>query len=85
MGHICIINIYMYISQKVAICSLWTVCPCFFLSLVTINFRHENFFETFNSSKFNIIRINAKANKSGVNHLTLSDGMRLKIGFYKKK
>ena len=29
--------IYKYISQKVAICSLWTVCPCF--SLLPIKFE----------------------------------------------
>ena len=30
MGYI---YIYKYNSQKVAICSLWTVCPCFTLTL----------------------------------------------------
>ena len=33
------IYIYKYISQKVAICSLWTVCPCF-LYMLLMKFKY---------------------------------------------
>ena len=32
-----------YISQEVAICSLWTVCPCFYMFHITL---HKPLFST---------------------------------------
>ena len=32
-------GIYIFISQKVAICSLWTVCPCFSLVCLFVRCR----------------------------------------------
>ena len=31
-----------YISQKVAICSLWTVCPCLYTLLCLLKMSYKN-------------------------------------------